>query len=270
MKKYLKQYWWLILIIVVVIILPVVIVPCSKNDSNVLSYYGGVIGGILAIIGVFFTVKFSQKQYREDQRNSVIPYFSADMLNSHFVMPKVSMNSGHIKISNPPSEISTGYHEEKYTDYYYILKDGKFKITTGLNEQQTVRAHAGGLVLVQIPNGYAMTVKNDVFMPIQLENVGNGAAINFRLGINRSEIKDCDKKYAYSISVNRGEVVNVHLYSEDCDKTSANLGDYDLTFLYQDIFGNKYSQTTRISIVFNEDHNRIAIQMDMYQTQERL
>lgn len=59
MKRYLKQYWWLILIIAVAIILPVVIVPCSNNDSNVLSYYGGVVGGILAIIGVFFTVRYS-------------------------------------------------------------------------------------------------------------------------------------------------------------------------------------------------------------------
>lgn len=70
--------------------------------------------------------------------------------------------------------------------------------------------------------------------------------------------------------MNKGEAVNVHLYSEDCDKDSPNLGDYDLMFSYQDIFGNKYSQTTRLSIFYMEERDRVGLQMDMYQTQEGL
>ena len=219
---------------------------------------------------MFFTVRYSQRQYQDDQRNSVIPYFSVDKLNSHFVMPEVTMDSGRLTVKNPKTQSAAGYREEKYTDYYYVLKDGKFKITSRLTDQQMVRAHAGGFVPAQVPYSYAMTVKNDIFLSLRLENVGNGVAINFRLGINRADIKEDEKKYTYSISVNKGEAVNVHLYSEDCDKDSPNLGDYDLMFSYQDIFGNKYSQTTRLSIFYMEERDQVGLQMDMYQTQERL
>ena len=81
-----KKYWWLLLLLLFIGILVPILVVKLDNDSNILSYYGGVIGGILAIIGVFFTVKYSQKQYSEDQRNSVIPYFAVNMLHTHFFL----------------------------------------------------------------------------------------------------------------------------------------------------------------------------------------
>lgn len=56
-KRIFKKYWWLILLLLFIgIVVPILIVKLD-NDSNILSYYGGVIVGILAIIGVFFTVK---------------------------------------------------------------------------------------------------------------------------------------------------------------------------------------------------------------------
>lgn len=270
-KRIIKKYWWLILLFLfVVFVLPVIIVKLD-NDSNVLSYYGGVIGGILAIIGVFFTVQYSQKQYREDQRNSVIPYFAVNMLHTHFEAPTPVYNNGKIGLKNPAPVEPAGYKEYKVTDYYFILDKGKIRAVTGLSENQKKRAHQGGLIRQELSQGVvSVGVANDIYIPITLENVGNGAAINFRIGLNKSGVAYDKALYSQTLSADKGERITVHIYAEDCDEDSKNLGDFELTAKYEDIFGNHYKQTQDIRICFDNETKKAFLQTNMYQKQETL
>lgn len=275
--RFFKKYWWIIIIICVAIGLPIVLVPCCKNDSKVLSYYGGVIGGILAIIGVFLTVRYSQNQYQDGQRNSVIPFIAVNVLHRRYKGPEVkyghnSSNDGlEIKLKNPSPIDPIGYKEYKATDYVFIIKNGEVELRNKLNKNQQERAEKMGLINKEITQGvYACLAVNDVYLPIDLENVGNGSAINFRLGLNASKVSPDKRLYSGSISVNMGEHVSVHIYSEDCDRNSSNLGEYILGMTYQDIFGNRYSQEASIILDYDDSINKVVVRTNMYQTQQRL
>lgn len=272
--RFLKKYWWIVIIIGVALVLPTVIVPCSRNDSNVLSYYGGVIGGILAIVGVFLTVRYSQNQYRDGQRNSVIPFIAVNVLHRKNKGPEVkfghnsSNDEPEIKLKNPSPIEPIGYKEYKATDYVFIIKNGEIEVRNKLNKNQQDRAEKMGLINKEITQGvYACVAVNDVYLPIDIENVGNGPAINFRLGLNALGVPSDKRLYSGSISVSKGEHISIHIYSEDCDKSSRNLGEYKLGMIYQDIFGNRYSQEASIILDYEDSNNKVVVHTDMYQTQ---
>lgn len=243
---------------------------CSGGDTNLLSYYGGVAGGILTIAGVFFTVAYSRKQYENDQRNAVIPYFAVNMLKSHYPSSNDHISDETNNNDNPPKNDtpaldSNGYYEYKAVDYVFIIQNGSIKVRNKLTDDQKSRAEKPRISTEEIMKGVtAWVASDDVYQTIDCENVGNGPAVNFRIGFYRKDSKE--KLYSYSISVRQGEHVTVHIYAENCDQKSKNLGSYELEIHYEDIFGNKYIQTNDIIIAYGQ--RGLTVQSNMYQEQK--
>ena len=253
------------------IVAPLVYIEMKGNgvDTNLLSYYGGAAGGIFTIAGVFFTVSYSQKQYENGQRNEVIPYFAVNMLKRHYASSadyKTRENNAgaalpELGTSSPDSD---RYYEYKAVDYVFVIQKGNIKVQNKLTENQRRRAERPRVSIEEITKGVtAWVASNDVYQAVDYENVGNGVAVNFRIGFYRKDSKE--KLYSYSISVNKGEHVTAHIYAEDCNAKSENLGSYELEIHYEDIFGNKYTQTTNIIIAYDE--RGLVVQTNMYQKQ---
>ena len=61
----------------------------------------------------------------------------------------------------------------------------------------------------------------------------------------------------------------VHIFSEDCGKDSANLGEYILDMYYRDIYGNEYSQTHDVNIEYSDKHHSPIISI-LYEEEQIL
>ena len=59
-----------------------------------------------------------------------------------------------------------------------------------------------------------------------------------------------------------------HIFSEDCSRDSANLGEYVLSFYYEDIYSNRYEQDFDITIEYNEEKNAPVYSVDMSHVQK--
>ena len=109
---------------------------------------------------------------------------------------------------------------------------------------------------------------DDICIPIEIENVGNGAAIRMRYGLNRKSISKKDRKYLPVISLKPAMPIMFHIFSEDCSRNSANLGEYVLSFYYEDIYSNQYEQDFDITIEYNEEKNAPVYSVDMSHVQK--
>ena len=95
MKNWMKKNYKIILIVLGFIFIgPMVINDLFKlhpsvdffvaewDASAMLSYYGTIIAAIIAIYGIFITIQYSQKSYKDDIRDRSIPFIVIDMLKT--------------------------------------------------------------------------------------------------------------------------------------------------------------------------------------------
>ncbi len=259
--------WRWLLVITCFIIVPLLINIMFKYDFGIcilqaeweagdaLAFYGVILAAILAVYGVYMTIGVSNNNYKDNLRNNVLPFFSVYNLKtkSRKNMLFVGLNGNNDKSDDKETQMDTGYHEYKIQDYYYILNEGVIEIKDGLTQKQKELLESGGFIW-RTNNGVSMLTASDhICHPMEIENVGNGAAISFRIGFNRKKDNEKDWKYTYGIPVKVGEKIMIHIFSEDCGKQSQNLGEYVLDFQYKDIYGNKYSQMHDIKIEYLED-----------------
>lgn len=88
MIKWIKRNWIVMVILLILIIVgplainwlfkqkaPIEVLVAEWDASAALGYYGAVIGAAIAVYGVFLTIRYSQKNYKEDVRNRTL-FFS--------------------------------------------------------------------------------------------------------------------------------------------------------------------------------------------------
>ena len=87
-------------------------------------------------------------------------------------------------------------------------------------------------------------------MPLEIENVGNGTAVNLRIGFNRVGDRNT-YRFIRPMMLKQSQTVYIHIFSTaDYDIVR---GDYSLEFHYEDIYGNKYAQ--EFPVKYNKNEN---------------
>lgn len=245
---------------------PIEVLVAEWDASAALEYYGAVIGAAIAVYGVFLTIRYSQKNYKEDVRNRTLPFITLTMLKTKSYKKLFPVNV----IENRNREKEEGYFEYKLQDYYCILENGMVGYQTGLSERQQEILNNAGTKWVSSPSGGSLVVVNDICVPIEIENVGNGTAIRLRYGLNKKGISEKDRRYLPVISLKPENPILLHIFSEDCSKESNNLGEYILSFYYEDIFSNRYKQDFEVMIEYNDVKNCPMVSVDMSHKQNFL
>ena len=113
-------------------------------------------------------------------------------------------------------------------------------------------------------------VVDEVCIPFEIENIGNGAAIRMRYGVNRKGTTEPDRKYLKPLSLKTNTPMLFHIFSENCSEGSVNLGEYVLSFYYEDIYSNKYEQHFDITIEYDQEKHAPAYSVDMSHIQKFL
>ena len=205
-----------------------------------------MVGAVATVWGVYLSIQYSQSNYQEDIKNRVLPFIALTPL-------RVKSKSSPFGISDVKKEVSifNEYEESKIDKIYFVIKDGNIEAQTSLTKIQEEKVKNGGWHRRTNAKGEIEIVCVDLLkMPFELENVGNGVANDFRIGLNPQTVKEEEWKYTPSIPLKVGQTLYIHIYCEDGDKSE---GGYILDMEYEDIYGNRYSQKNGIIIVTIND-----------------
>lgn len=242
--------------------IPILINECYKagggyitmwDASDVLSYYGTVVGAIVGVLGVYLTVCVSNKNYRDDARNRILPYIAINVMNIRQPDPFLQGlgEEDYAMMGNDP--IIEQSLEGKAWNHLYFVIDGKGKIRVAeqLSDDESERLKETAVTWIRAKDGKMYIRDADVVsMPFVMDNIGNGAAKNLRMSFSYLNSKQFFKT---EIILKPNEKFYVHIFSEKEFKTIE--GDYVFSVYYEDISGNEYEQLFPVEIV-EENGNR--------------
>lgn len=255
MKEWISKHKrkWFISFFVFLFIIPLAIntffkikAPCAFfvaewSAGDALSFYGTMLASVATIIGVYMSIRYAQKSYRDDIRNQVLPFFAVTQLRgkSHYDPFLDGWNVTENPEHENQSDISSAqYEESKLSNIYFCLEESGIKNYTDLPSRYTELLEKGGASWVTAAQGCSLLQKHPfISFPMEVENIGNGPAVYVRIGF----FKDGEApKYLPPVNLKVGESFYIHIFSAiPIEKT---YGKYMLSIQYQDIYKNSYSQ----------------------------
>lgn len=241
---------------------PFLINECYKKGTgyitlwgadDMLAYYGTVIAAIVGVLGVYLTVCVSNKNYRDDARNRILPYIAINVMNIRQPDPFLQGfgEEDYAMMGNDP--IIEQSLEGKAWNHLYFVIDGKGKIRVAeqLSDDESEKLKETAVTWIRAKDGKMYIRDADVVsMPFVMDNIGNGAAKNLRMSFSYLNSKQFFKT---EIILKPNERFYVHIFSEKEFKTIE--GDYVFSVYYEDISGNEYEQLFPVEIV-EENGNR--------------
>lgn len=241
---------------------PFLINECYKKGTgyitlwgadDMLAYYGTVIAAIVGVLGVYLTVCVSNKNYRDDARNRILPYIAINVMNIRQPNPFLQGlgEEDYAMMGNDP--IIEQSLEGKAWNHLYFVIDGKGKIRVAeqLSDDESEKLKETAVTWIRAKDGKMYIRDADVVsMPFVMDNIGNGAAKNLRMSFSYLNSKQFFKT---EIILKPNERFYVHIFSEKEFKTIE--GDYVFSVYYEDISGNEYEQLFPVEIV-EENGNR--------------
>lgn len=271
-KKSIKYI--LIILLILIILIPVIINILFKFDLNIwwiesewtagdaLNFFGTIVGAIIGILGVYVTVEFAQKNYREDLKNQILPFFSINFLTKQCISSNIFEINDSIEVNEEDDTVCVeDYKEFRLRKVHFILTSNDIYIRTNLNREQIELIRNNGVQKHRKKDGEIIISTTQVFsQAIELENVGKGAAINVRIGINRVETNDNEKILLMPINLKPNEFFYLNIFSENLTKHI--LGEYILEINYSDIYNNNYIQEYYFEISFINKDGQDGYQID--------
>ncbi len=260
--------WVLLAVIVLGIIIggPIIINEFYRNNSgyitiwgaaDVLTYYGAIIAASGAAIGVYCSIRYSHKQYREDKRRDVLPYFAINILGRKCVSPFDLGWYGEddVREEDKAKEALT-YREFMYDECFFIFSDDKIECIRKLSEEQEAARTIG--VTMEDHGEFGTNLRNDRhYIPMKITNARKGCAINTKITIKSTIKRAVAASIPISIPVG-GEVYTGLLFYVH-EKLS---GKYDYGIQYRDIYGNQYEHHKPITITVDRKNCGIQIAED--------
>lgn len=233
--------------------------------GDMLQYYGTIVAASIAIYGVYLTFQDNRRAIGEQGRLNKLPYFSLTTLRNSVRNPllgttsekRIDSKGGEVL---KPSDKNQEYYykEEKQKAAIISIREGTASIVTKLSEEDKRLITNGGVTEQRLaPGVIGFTNEHMIYVPIILKNVGNGAALDFRVCFYSREDGSDDRKYVSSTSVDMDEEFYLGFFSV-CEKEE-NVGEYLLEVIYRDIFENQYRQNCKFIISYE---NEVKVSME--------
>lgn len=243
---------------------PIEIFVAEWDAGDALSFYGALLASVATIIGVYLSILYAHKNYREDERTRNKPYLALTHLRSksnanifNTTCSKKEDGLDPAELMNPPT-----YEEFKVEKLYVDITPAGIEFKSGLTEEQQKILTYAGAVWKRNGNEYALVSENFISLPFDVENVGNGAAIDFIVSLYK---KGNARRGTNLYTIKQNSSLYLHIFSE-C-KVESIYGEYILELQYHDIIGTKYSQKYPITFEINNE-GRLKTLMDFSGKQE--
>lgn len=256
MRKYLKKYKKEITIIAIITLFviplcihvlfkmqaPISFLVAEWSAGDILAFYGVLVGAAATVAGVYISIHASQENYHEDVRNRSLPYIT--------VTPRFIQTRNFLEKYEDDEKTLSAYKPE-FKEYslekvYYVISDGNVSIRKELSdEQESLLKYGGYSRTINDYGGMIVQPAGLMYLAFEVENVGNGAAVNFSIGINNKTLSQDSHIFSVERALKIGEKYYIAIY---CEKPSKSCGEYIMCISYFDIFRNHYQQTFTYTI----------------------
>lgn len=257
MKQWLK--WCLLGIVILLAVAggPIIInrlYQCNNgyitiwNAENVLSYYGTILAACIGIVGVYATVAISNKNYREDARNRILPYIGVNILNIRQPNPFLEGMGTETYATMGNNPIIEDNLLGKTPNHLFFVLDGNKKVRTTdlLHEDEAQKWKRTEVQWIRAAKDGQMYLRYSeyVSMPFTIENIGNGPAKKLRMSCYSNPKKPF---FSPEIILKPNQLFYIHIFSDKNFETIK--GRYFFELYYEDIIGDRYRQCFPIEIV---------------------
>lgn len=193
-------------------------------------YMGAVIGGLCTFAGVSWTIKHEREKEEVEKERSVLPYMGLLTLKTDIDLYFPDYCIADIKRIN----FNNCRDNHRIQQYVFLIEKNKIDAQEGLNVDQIKQKDVAA------------------FIPLDVENVGKGAAIGFRVGVHTAEIAWNKGKYTTSKLLKEGDAFKIFLLFQDTTQYKKDECFY-LRIIYKNIFSQEYFQ--EYTIKFDEKYN---------------
>ena len=226
-----------IIVVVLIVAVPLIIHILFSNKSpndfwsakweagDMLQYAGFIISAVVAIIGIGFTIMYTQKQYHDDVLNGVLPYFSIEVLKQD--VKDIDESDNHY--------ISL---------VYVIVHTDKIEIKTKMDNDLREILRKTKPYNVNNGTGIAVMASQNLKILFDVFNLGKGPAISFTVSAKASQQIDVEGS-SIPINILQKERFPVCMVIEDY-KNNPNI-DFNIMYEFYDIYGTQYNQLQIVS-----------------------
>lgn len=226
-------------------------------------YFGAIIGGICTVVGVFLSIRYEKEKSLENDERAVLPYIALTTLEK-----EVHIDFFHLKNID---DIEESDHTQEYREFmldriYFVIRGDDITPKHKLSREEKVLLENNGNYMDEVATGcYSLAHKKMISIPIILENVGNGAAVDFRVGVHSGDTKYNDEGIKYTVPKHLiiGKTFYLNLYFEDVGEY-AEKKQFVLRICYENIYTQTYIQEYTINI------ENGVLQLDLGQRQKKV
>ena len=226
-------------------------------------YFGAIIGGMFTVVGVFLSIQYEKEKSREDDERAVLPYIALTTLEK-----EVHVDFFHLKNSDDTEDSD---HTQEYREFmldriYFVIRGDDITPKYKLSREEKLLLENNGNYKDEVATGcYSLAHKKMISIPIILENVGNGAAVDFRVGVHPGDTKYNDEGIKYTVPKHLiiGKTFYLNLYFEDIGEY-VERKQFVLRICYENIYTQTYIQEYKIDI------ENGVLQLDLGQKQEKV
>src|SRR5699024_5961130 len=230
-----------------------------------LGFYGTLLGSAATIVGVYLSIDAAQKSYHEDEINKVRPYLALTHLISKSRMTLDSL-IGSLEDNQIREKTQNFYEEYRFDKVYIIIKSDKIEFQNGLTKVQENILASSGFRWNKDGATYSLKAGNLISMPFEIENVGNGSALNFQICFYR---EGEEKRGVNIFTLKVGQSAYCHIFSDEQDNAII-CGKYILEFIYNDIRGSTYSQKYDLELKSDGETKTIKKYINLQGQQKRV
>lgn len=233
--------------------------------GDALGFYGTLLGSAATIVGVYLSIDAAQKSYHEDEINKVRPYLALTHLISKSRMTLDSL-IGSLENNQIREKTQNFYEEYRFDKVYIIIKSDKIEFQNGLTKVQENILASSGFRWNKDGATYSLKAGNLISMPFEIENVGNGSALNFQICFYR---EGEEKRGVNIFTLKVGQSAYCHIFSDEQDNAII-CGKYILEFIYNDIRGSTYSQKYDLELKSDGETKTIKKYINLQGQQKRV
>lgn len=243
--------------------------PCAFfaaewSAGDALSFYGTMLASVATIIGVYMSIRYAQKSYRDDVRNQVLPFFAVTQLRKKSRYdPFLAGFDDKEKVKECSDGDLPRYEEYKLSEVYIVIDAEGIQYKAELKENQRQMLEQGGLAWHNDGTGRCFLQAGIyVSMPFEAVNIGNGGAINTQISFHK---KDGPRNAVPLFTIKQSEKFYFHIFSDNTDFVVNQK--YVIELKYGDILGNYYIQKYPITFGIDSNDGRFYQSIDLTGTQ---